>query len=256
MGTLQCDSLATVSSNGSRNIFRQSTWEKVVTNEKQSIGSSSVFVIGEDPVSTSWLAGLAETSGHQVTMFNSAEAFLNNYDGSTIGCVISDIRLPGMSGLELLKRLMERSWDIPIIMMSTNADVQTAVLALKNGAIDFVETTPSEPLMLDLIHSAVSLHKQRYRRRAEWANLKAQIGQLTPREYEVMQLVVEGLPNKVIAVDLGVSTKTVEAHRAHVMKKMAVRSLPDLVRMAIRARELQNGYARSDQSRVRTPVQP
>jgi len=162
---------------------------------------------------------------------DSAQDFLERYDPSRPGCVVLDVRMPGLSGLELQETLRERDIDIPIIIVTGYADVPMAVRAMKAGAIDFIEKPVSDQLLLDDIQRAIARDAQNRQCSAEHRILSERISRLTPREHQVMQKVVDGLSSREIATEFSVSIKTVESHRAKIMKKMGATSTPHLIRM-------------------------
>jgi RNA polymerase sigma factor (sigma-70 family) len=168
-----------------------------------------------------------------VETFASAQAFLDDYDSSKPGCLVLDVRMPGISGLELQERLAARRINVPIIFITGHGDVQMAVRALQAGAFDFVEKPFNDQDLLDRIQKAIAFDAERRGKEAQRAQLQALFASLTPREREVLDLVVEGMSNKAIANTLGLSAKTVEVHRAKVMEKMHARSISDLVKMAM-----------------------
>jgi FixJ family two-component response regulator len=199
--------------------------------------NATVFVVDDDPAIRESLRWLIESVGLNVRVFSTAQEFLEGYDPSTPGCLVLDIRMPGMSGLDLQNELATREIQVPIIIITGHAEVPVAVRALKAGAMDFIEKPFSDQLLLDRIRRAIEVDAQSRRVRSEQAEIAARRGQLTPREREVMDLVIAGKANKVIASELGLSPKTVEVHRAHVMKKMQVASLADLVRLGMMERK-------------------
>ncbi|MFM1891072.1 MAG: hypothetical protein RLZ44_149 [Pseudomonadota bacterium] len=198
---------------------------------------ATVFVVDDDQAMRSSLKWLIESVGLAVESFDSADAFLKSYYPGRAGCLLLDVRMPGMSGLELQEYLNAHDIRIPVIIITGHGDVHMAVRAMKSGAVDFIEKPFNDELLLDAIRNALSLDERQRGYRAERAELAARLAQLTPREHEVMQMVTEGRSNKEIANSLGVSAKTVEAHRARVMEKMQAGSLAELVRMAISATE-------------------
>lgn len=188
-----------------------------------------VYVIDDDEAvrdSLRMLLGSVDLS-HQV--FASAHEFLDAYDPERHACLVSDIRMPGLSGLELQERLAEQHAEIPIIFITGHGDVPMAVSAMKSGALDFVQKPFRDQDLIDLIHKALEQDRKRRAARLEERTIRERLETLTPREAEVMQRVVKGQANKVIAMDLGVSQRTVELHRARVMRKLRMRSLAELV---------------------------
>lgn len=198
---------------------------------------STVFIIDDDEAVRDSLSWLMKSAGLSAETFASADAFLNHYREGRPGCLILDIRMPGMSGLELQSVLKERGYRLPIIIISGHADVPMAVRALKAGAFDFIEKPFNDELLLGLVQRAIEQDRSRREDMAAQDEWRARLDTLTPREREVLDLVVAGASNKQISVELGVSTKTVEAHRARVMEKLQAESLSHLVRMVISLRE-------------------
>ena len=190
----------------------------------------TVFVIDDDPDVLDSLSRLVRTASLGVECFDSADAFLVAWREDRPGCLVTDIRMPGMNGLELQERMRSQGPSIPTIVLTGYGDVPGAVRALKGGAIDFLQK-PYEPDVL-LVRIAEALEKDARTREARerTAEVEARLSQLTPREREVMSLVVEGRANKVIAIDLGISERTIELHRGRVMRKLGARSVPDLIR--------------------------
>jgi len=191
----------------------------------------TVFVVDDDPAMRDSLCWLLQSVDLHVETYPSADAFLAAYDPGRPGCLVLDVRMPGMSGLNLQDELRTRHIRLPIIMLSGHAEVPTAVRALKAGAIDFMEKPFSDELLLDRIRQAIDLDREQREAEARRTAVAARYALLTPREREVMELVTAGKANKVIAADLGLSPKTVEVHRAAVMDKMHADSVADLVRM-------------------------
>lgn len=197
----------------------------------------TVFVVDDDQAMRNSLQWLIESVGMNVECFSSAEDFLKSYYPGRSGCLLLDVRMPGMSGLDLQEYLVRNDIRIPVIIITGHGDVPMSVRAMKAGAIDFIEKPFNDELLLDAIRNALVLDENQRDRQAELAELAAKLAHLTPREHEVMDMVTLGKSNKEIANLLGVSAKTVEAHRARVMEKMQARSLADLVRMAMNAKQ-------------------
>jgi two-component system response regulator FixJ len=193
----------------------------------------TVFIVDDDQAVARSLRWLIEIVRLGVETFASPQAFLDDYDASKPGCLVLDVRMPGISGLELQERLAARRINIPIIFITGHGDVQMAVRALQAGAFDFVEKPFNDQDLLDRIQKAIAFDAERRGKDAQRAQLQARFASLTPREREVLDLVVEGMSNKAIATNLGLSAKTVEVHRAKVMEKMQARSISDLVKMAM-----------------------
>ena len=190
----------------------------------------TVFIIDDDPDVRESLSRLVRAAGFAVEAFDSADAFLSVYVEDRPGCLVTDIRMPGMNGLDLQERMRSEGSSMPTIVLTGYGDVPGAVRALKGGAIDFLQK-PYEPDVL-LVRIAEALAKDARTREAkeQAAEVETRLSQLTPRERQVMSLVIEGKANKVIAVDLGISERTVELHRGRVMQKLGARSVPDLIR--------------------------
>jgi FixJ family two-component response regulator len=192
--------------------------------------SSSVYVVDDDPAMRDSLKWLLESVDFQVHVFESATSFLEEYGGQRPACLVLDVRMPGMSGLDLQDELVRRGITIPMIMISAHGDVPVAVRALKTGAIDFIEKPFSDQLLLDRVRQALHNDQQASETDEVKETIRARKASLTPREKVVMELVVAGNPNKSVASHLGLSQKTVEIHRARVMSKMSAGSLAELVR--------------------------
>ena len=189
-----------------------------------------VYIVDDDDEVRESLADLVDSVGLTAEMFANAPAFLAHYSSEHVGCVLLDIRMPGMSGLELQQALDERGSSLPIIFISGHGDIPMAVDAMRRGAVDFIEKPYRDQDLLDRVNAAVEAGRKRQSEQAEIDAIARRIESLTPREREVMGLIVQGHANKVIAIDLGLSQRTVEVHRARVMEKMGVRSLAQLVR--------------------------
>ncbi|MES9904465.1 MAG: response regulator [Sedimenticola sp.] len=197
--------------------------------------NATVFVVDDDQAMRSSLKWLIETVGMKVEVFDSADEFIRSYYPGRAGCLLLDVRMPGMSGLELQEYFVEQQIQIPIIIITGHGDVPMAVRAMKVGAVDFIEKPFNDELLLDSIRNALTIDVERRSQQAERAEIATRLAHLTPREHEVMEMVTSGRANKDIATTLGVSAKTVEAHRSRVMEKMEAESLADLVKMAIAA---------------------
>ncbi len=193
-----------------------------------------VYVVDDDPDVRDSLCWLIESVGWAVEPFGSADDFMKRASGEDVlsGCLVADLRLPGMSGQEMVEALQKQGVDLPIIMITGHGDVNAAVKAFKSGCIDFIEKPFSDQALLDRVRAALEKDKEQQRTREHLGEISRRLGTLTPREHEVMSMVVVGKLNKQIASELGLSHKTVEVHRAHVMEKMGASSLADLVRMA------------------------
>jgi two-component system, LuxR family, response regulator FixJ len=192
-----------------------------------------VFVVDDDDPVRDAIGMLLETVDIPFQAFASAQAFLEAYDPACPGCLVLDIRMPGVSGLELQQRLIEMDARIPIIFITGHGDVPMAVEAMKRGAVDFIRKPFRDQELLDRIQEALQLESGQ---RAEFEaveDLRGRLSALTPREREVFERVAGGQANKVVAIELGISERTVEIHRSQVMHKTGARSLADLVRMKL-----------------------
>ncbi|MDJ0926128.1 MAG: response regulator FixJ [Gammaproteobacteria bacterium] len=197
------------------------------------MSDSTVYVIDDDQAVRDSLGMLLRSMGIPSRLFDSAQAFLDAYDENWHGCVLLDIRMPGMSGMELHRQLVDMHASMPVIFVTGHGDVPMAVEALRNGAFDFIQKPYRDQELLDRINQALSWDESHRSEENRKRALQQRYDTLTPRECEVMECVVRGLANKVIAMDLELSQRTVEIHRARVMEKMGARSLADLVRMAL-----------------------
>ena len=193
-------------------------------------GSPTVFVVDDDPAVRDSLQWLVASVNLDVKTFESAQAFLDAYRPSQGGCVLADVRMPGISGLDLQVEMKVRGIDLPVIIVTGHGDVEMAVRAMKAGAYDFIQKPFNDQTLLELVQKAVDLSIARAREAAEQAEIQRLLDQLTPRERQVLDHIVAGEPNKSIAQHLGRSEKTVEFHRAKVMEKMQARSLAELMR--------------------------
>ena len=197
-----------------------------------------VHLIDDDDAVRKSLAFLLATSGFAVRAYASAVVFLDALNSLQPGCIITDVRMPGMDGLALQRRLKELKINLPMIIITGHGDVPLAVEAMKAGAIDFIEKPFDDELLLAALRIALDQFGKTGLREIEAAQIKTRLQSLSPREREVLDGLVAGHPNKTIAYDLGLSPRTVEVHRANVMIKMQAASLSELVRMALTAQVL------------------
>jgi RNA polymerase sigma factor (sigma-70 family) len=195
-----------------------------------------VFIVDDDAAVRRSLENLIRSVGLRAETFASAQEFLCGKRPDAPGCLVLDVRLPGLSGLDLQKRMAEADMEIPIIFITGHGDIPMTVQAMKAGAVGFLTKPFREQELLDAIQQALERDSQAREQRAEIEGLRRRFASLTPREREVMVLVVAGLPNKQIAGELDASETTVKIHRHHVMEKMGAGSLADLVRMADKLR--------------------
>lgn len=195
-----------------------------------SLHEPTAFLVDDDPEVRRSLRAVMESAGLRAMTFSTAREFLSAGAATKTGCLVLDIRLPGASGLELQERLVAMRSLLPVIVISGYADVALAVRAMRLGALDVLEKPFDTSLLIERIHEAIEFNRRAHQLREETDRIKGRISRLTTREQEVMRLVVEGNANKRIAAMLGISMKTVEAHRSHVMRKMGADSLAELVR--------------------------
>lgn len=197
------------------------------------ISNAVVCVVDDDPAIRKSLRWLIESVGLTVEAFESAREFLDAYDPEKPGCIVLDVRMPGMNGLELQEKLRDMHSQIPIIIVTGYGDVPMAVRAVKSGAVEFLEKPVSDQLLLGHIQQAIEDDLKNRDKLAEQRAIYMRAEQLTRREREVLKLVVEGLSSKEIAAKFSVSLKTIETHRVKIMKKMQARSIPHLIRMSL-----------------------
>jgi FixJ family two-component response regulator len=193
--------------------------------------ASIVFIVDDDEAVRASLRLLLKSVGIAATALGSAHEFLANHDASQPGCLLLDIRMPGMSGLELQQALNLRGAIIPVIFITGHGDVPMAVEAMKHGAFDFLQKPFRDQELLDRVQLALTKDKENRVALSQHSKIRAHLESLTPREREVLDLMTRGKPNKVMAADMGISQRTVEIHRARVMEKMEASSLAQAVRM-------------------------
>ena len=192
-----------------------------------------VHVIDDDGAARESLRFLLGTAKFIVRAYESAHAFLDVTAANEGDCIITDVKMPEVDGIELLRRLRERNIGWPVIVITGHADVPLAVEAMKQGAVDFIEKPYDSEVLLGAVRAALSSHAQSAARESEKAEIQERMANLSPREHQVLEGLVAGHPNKIIAYDLGISDRTVEIYRANVMTKMQAASLSQLVRMAL-----------------------
>src|SRR5262245_19647702 len=194
--------------------------------------NGTVFVVDDDPAILKALSRLLRSHQLQVQTFQSARNFLEQHDDSVPGCLVLDIRMPDVSGLELQKILKSANSQRPIVFLTGHSDVPNAIRAMRDGAINFLIKPVNSRILLEAVHEALEKDRLERSTRAEVMSVQSRLATLTPREREVLGYVVMGLLNKQIAVELGTVEKTIKVHRSRVMHKMGVRSLAELVRVA------------------------
>ncbi len=193
----------------------------------------TVYIVDDDQAIRNAMELLLKSVGLPCRIFDSANALLDKYSAEWRGCLVLDIRMPGISGLELREKLDELDSILPIIFVTGFGDISMAVEAMQKGAFDFIEKPFRDQELLDRIAAAMQTDDTAQRERSQLQQVTERLDRLTKREREVLELVVRGQPNKIIAHELGVSQRTVEIHRARVMEKMEARSLAELVRMCL-----------------------
>ncbi|MCA9004101.1 MAG: response regulator transcription factor [Planctomycetaceae bacterium] len=212
--------------------------ETVMTENTTIQQEATVFVVDDDPAIRKSLRWLIESVGLKVQTHELASEFLESYSPDIPGCLVLDVRIPGMSGLELQEKLREQGYDIPVIIVSGYGDVPMAVRAMKAGAIDFLEKPVSDQVLLDYIQKGIETDIKNKQNRVQNQDLMERKDLLTRREREVMEYVVAGFSSREIAEKLNVSFKTVEAHRAKIMKKMQAKSVPKLIQMDLQIKDV------------------
>ena len=193
---------------------------------------ATVFIVDDDTSVRNALKRLLQSIGYQVKNFDSAQAFLEHGPHDEPACLILDVRMPGMSGIELQEQLIHAGLEMPIIFITGHGSIPMSVKAMKAGAVDFIEKPFDDQKLIDAVNIAIKENEKSRIVQAQIKDIQCRVDSLTPREHEVFSLVVSGLLNKQIAYELGMSEKTVKVHRARVMEKMKAKSLADLVRMA------------------------
>lgn len=195
----------------------------------------NVYVIDDDEAMRDSLNFLLDSSGFEVRLFETAESFLAALPGLEFGCVVSDVRMPGIDGIELLKRMKADHNPFPIVIMTGHGDVPLAVEAMKLGAVDFLEKPFEDDRLTAMIDAAIRQAEPAARNEAVSQDIAARVASLSPRERQVMEGLIAGLSNKLIAREYDISPRTIEVYRANVMTKMQANSLSELVRLAMRA---------------------
>jgi two-component system, LuxR family, response regulator FixJ len=197
------------------------------------LSEAVVHVVDDDMAVRQSLSFLLASDGWPVRVHESASAFLDGVKKAAAGCIITDVRMPGIDGIEFLRRLKARGFALPVIVMTGHADVPLAVEAMKEGAVDFLEKPFDDELLLGAVRSALERRDKLAREDAQTTEVRTRLQSLSERERQVLDGLVAGKANKMIAYDLGISPRTVEIYRAHVMTKMQAGSLSELVRMTL-----------------------
>ena len=193
----------------------------------------NIYVVDDDEAVRDSLQWLLEGKDYRVRCFDSAESFLSRYDPREVACLLVDIRMPGISGLELQDRLIERKSPLPIVFITGHGDVPMAVTTMKKGAMDFIPKPFKEEELLGVVERMLDQAREAFADFQHAANRDALMGKLTARESQVLERIVAGRLNKQIADDLGISIKTVEAHRANIMEKLNANTVADLLKLAL-----------------------
>lgn len=203
----------------------------------ENLARPTVFIVDDDFGVRDAMAELIASIGIEVKSYDNVRSFLDDYISSIPGCLVLDVRLPGISGLELQEHLRRKNINIPIIFVSGHSNVAIAVRTMKAGAVDFLEKPFDDQLLLDSIQKALEIDRVSRNEEEHHSLIMKRIDCLSPREEEVLQLLIQGKANKTIADQMQLSTKTIETHRAHIMRKLGVRSMAGLMWMAIKSGE-------------------
>jgi RNA polymerase sigma factor (sigma-70 family) len=195
----------------------------------------TVFLVDDEPSVLKAIARLLRSSGFNVQTFRSPEEFLSGYDPNTSGCLVLDVAMPGLNGLDLQEALCSEAIDLPIIFLTARGDIPMSVQAMKRGAVDFLQKPANDKELLKAIQDGIDRDTATRQERTDRFRIQQRLATLTPREKEVLAHIISGKPNKEVAADLGIVEKTIKVHRARVMAKMNAQSLVDLVRIAERA---------------------
>jgi FixJ family two-component response regulator len=196
----------------------------------------TVFVVDDDASIRDALSLLISLKGLRPAVFSSAEDFLAVYDSQSRGCLLTDLQMTGMSGLDLQTKLQERGIGLPVVVLTAHGDVATTRTALKNGAVDFLEKPVDDDVLIDVLRNAIRIDAERYRARRKQVETMTRLGRLTPRERDVLNLLADGLQHREIAERLGISPRTVEVYKARMMEKLQCRTLAEVIRIGSEGR--------------------
>jgi RNA polymerase sigma factor (sigma-70 family) len=197
------------------------------------MSDATVFLIDDDASVRDSLSLVLSLKGMRTQLFSAAESFLETYRPEWRGCVLTDLQMPGMSGLDLQRALLERQIPLPVVVLTAHGDVQTTRLAMKNGAFDFLEKPVNDEILLDVLKNAICEDGRQHDTHTAEAAVRSRLSRLTPREREVLDRLVEGLSQRDIAARLKISPRTVEVYKARMMEKLQCRSLAELIRIAL-----------------------
>ena len=200
------------------------------------MSAPTVFVVDDDAAVRDALSLLISLKGLRVSTFSCAEDFLAIYEPRWRGCLLADLQMPGMSGLELQHQLTERGLTLPVVMLTAHGDVATARAALKNGAVDFLEKPVDDDVLIDVLQNAIRVDAERHRAQALHLEVTQRLERLTARERDVLLLLSEGLQHREIAARLAISPRTVEVYKARMMEKLQCRTLAEVIRIGAEAR--------------------
>ena len=192
----------------------------------------TVFLVDDEASVLKALSRLLRSAGLNVETFRSPQEFLQRHDPHAPGCLVLDVAMPGLNGLDLQRALAAKGTELPIIFLTGRGDIPMSVAAMKQGAVDFLTKPTNDEDLLAAIRAGIKKDRANRHAKAERSRIQQQLATLTPREREVLRYIIAGRPNKQVASDLGIVEKTVKVHRARILKKMKVRSLAELVRMA------------------------
>jgi len=195
----------------------------------------TVFLIDDDPGVRDSLSLLLSLKGIRTQPFATAESFIESYRAEWSGCVLTDLRMPGMTGLELQSALRQRQIELPVVVLTAHGDVATVRAALKNGAFDFLEKPVDDEMLLDVLQNALRADRERRSTTTTRSAAAERLERLTAREREVLALIAAGRQNRDIAAQLGISPRTVEVHKARIMEKLDCHSLADVIRISLAA---------------------
>jgi RNA polymerase sigma factor (sigma-70 family) len=207
------------------------------------MSDSTVFVVDDDASIRDALSLLISLKGLRAAVFSSAEDFLAVYETGWRGCLLTDLKMPGMSGLDLQALLRDRNVTLPVVVLTAHGDVATTRAALKSGAVDFLEKPVDDDVLIDVLKNAIRLDEERHKATTQQAETSARLERLTPRERAVLDLLAEGLQHREIAERLAISPRTVEVYKARMMEKLQLRTLADVIRFGTQAHTSEKSFS-------------